>query len=128
MSDKIDKKEDNNLQLIPKCELFIQYSLEMLNKLPRIEKFNIGNEYKKVMYEVLEEIYYLQKISLNKWLEHLNKIDAKLNILRCILRIMYKNRYIDCKKFNTSIKYIAEIGRIVGGLYKYYAKNIKKSI
>ena len=32
MSDKIDKKEDNNLQLIPKCELFIQYSLEMLNK------------------------------------------------------------------------------------------------
>lgn len=123
---KESEKKEKQLQLIPKCENYIQYVLEMLNKLPRVEKFNIGNEYKTIMYHTLEEIYYLQKIEVGKWLYHLNKIDSLLNIQRSFLRIMYKNRYIDCKKFNVTINHIAEIGRIIGGLIKYYGQNTKK--
>lgn len=37
------KKE---LTLIPKSEAYIQYMLELIMKLPRTEKFSIGNEYK----------------------------------------------------------------------------------
>ena len=36
--------KENSLQLIPKYERYIQYMLEIILKLPRIEKFNIGNE------------------------------------------------------------------------------------
>ena len=67
MSNKIDNKEENNLQLIPKCELFIQYSLEMLNKLPRIEKFNIRRDLimeinAETLYKTaLEEVMFLKK-------------------------------------------------------------------
>ena len=113
------QKEKEELKLIPSCEKYIQYMLEILFKLPRIEKFNIGNEYKKLMYETLENIHYLQKIHISKWLYYLNKIDALLNIQRSLLRIMYKNRWIDCKKFNNAIALIAEIGKIIGGLIKY---------
>lgn len=123
-----NKKEKEELKLIPSSEKYIQYMLEILLKLPRIEKFNIGNEYKKVMYEMLENIYYVQKIHISKWLYYLNKIDASLNIQRSFLRIMYKNRWIDCKKFNTAISLISDIGKIIGGLIKYYAQNNKKSI
>ena len=35
------KKE---LTLIPKSEKYIQYMLEVIMKLPRTEKFSIGNE------------------------------------------------------------------------------------
>ena len=123
-----DKRETekNRLQLIPKCEEYIQYSIEMINKLPRIEKFNIGNEYKKMMYKLLENIMYIQKMHVINWITYLNKIDALLNIQRCYLRVMYKNRYIDNKKFNVSIRYISEMGQILGELFKYYAKNNKK--
>lgn len=121
-----NKKEE--LKLIPAVEKYIQYMLEILLKLPRTEKFNIGNEYKKAMYETLENIYFLQKIHISKWLYYLNKIDAELNFQRSFLRIMYKNRWIDCKKFNTAISLIAEIGKIIGGLFKYYAQNNKKSV
>lgn len=124
MKDK--QKEKEELKLIPTCEKYIQYMLEIILKLPRIEKFNIGNEYKKIMYETLENIFYLQKIHISKWLYYLNKIDAELNIQRSFLRIMYKNRWIDCKKFNTAISLISEIGKIIGGLFKYYAQNVKK--
>ena len=123
-----NRNEQNQLKLIPICEKYIQYMLEILLKLPRTEKFNIGNEYKKIMYETLENIHYIQKIDMNKWLYYLNKIDAQLNVQRSLLRIMYKNRWIDCKKFNNAISILSEIGRIIGGLIKYYAQNNKKSI
>ena len=120
--------EENKLQLIPKSEIYIQYMIELLNKLPRVEKFNIGNEYKKVMYEMHTNIYYLQKVGIKNWLPYLNRIDSELNIQRSLLRIMYKNRCIDCKKFNVSINHLAEIGKILGGLIKVYAQNNKKRI
>ena len=53
--------EEQILQLIPKSENYIQYMLEILFKIPRTEKFNIGNEYKKSMYEMLENILMLNK-------------------------------------------------------------------
>ena len=39
---------------------------------------------------------------------------------------MYKSAWIDKKKFDIAIDYIFEIGKIVGGLIKYYGKNNKK--
>lgn len=123
---KAKEKEEKELQLIPKFEKYISYGLLIVTKLPRVEKFNIGNEYKKVMYETLEEIYYLQKVESAKWLYRLNKIDAMLCVQRSLLRIMYQNQYIDEKKLEVAMKYIMEIGKIIGGLLKYYAQNNSK--
>ena len=117
-------KDEQILQLIPKTENYIQYMLEILFKIPRTEKFNIGNEFKKSMYEMLENILILNKTQ-NK-IQYLNLIDTKLNVQRILLRILYKNRWIDMKKYNIAFEKILEIGKILGGLIKYYAKNNKK--
>ena len=111
------------LKLIPKLQEYIQYMLEIILKLPRIEKFNIGNEYKNSMYQMLEDTLYISKIQEKERLNYLNKIDAKLNCQRIYLRIMYRNKWINEKKFKIAIEKVAEMGRIVGGLIKYYAKN-----
>lgn len=39
------------LVLIPKTENYMKYMLNLLMKLPRTEKFNIGNEYKELNFE-----------------------------------------------------------------------------
>lgn len=39
------------------------------------------------------------------------------------LRIMKKYKWIDEKKFRVAIELIYEIGKILGGLIKYYGKN-----
>ena len=90
------------LTLIPKTENYIKYMLNIIMKLPRTEKFNIGNEYKNMMYIMLEDVH------------------------RVFLRIMKDNRWIDEKKFSYSMSLLDELGRIVGGLLKAYAQNIKK--
>ena len=125
---KIVEKTINNeqLKLIPKLQEYIQYMLDIILKLPKIEKFNIGNEYKNSMYQILEHTLYISKIQEKERLNYINKIDAKLNCQRIYLRIMYKNKWIDEKKFKLAIGKVSEIGKIVGGLIKYYAQNNKK--
>ena len=41
---------------------------------------------------------------------------------------MLKNKWIDEKKYKVSMELLYEIGKILGGLIKYYTKNKKKRI
>ena len=117
-------KQEEILILIPKIEKYIEYILNIILKLPRVEKYNIGSEFKISTYSVLKKAIYINKVG-NR-LEYLNAIDAELVLERIYLRIMLKNRWLDEKKFKVAMEQISEIGKIVGGLIKYYAKNNKK--
>lgn len=118
-------KKENELTLIPKSERYIQYMLEVILKIPRTEKFSIGTEYKNSMYKMLESIMYLNKVDIKERLSIINKIDADLSMQRILLRIMYKNAWIDKNKFEYAMSLIYELGKIIGGLVKYYGKNYK---
>ncbi len=121
-----ENTSNRKLEVIPKMEKYIQYMLEIIIKIPRTEKYSIGTEYKTSMYETMKYIMYLNKIEESKCLYYTNIIDAELNVQRIHLRIMHKNRWIDDKKFNIAMGQIYELGKILGGLIKYYGKNNKK--
>lgn len=121
-----ESSQNKRLEIIPKLEKYIQYMIEIILKLPRTEKFSIGNEYKESMYKTLKYVMYLNKIEETKCMYYINMIDAEINAQRIYLRIMYKNKWIDEKRFNVSMEQIYEIGKIIGGLIKYYGKNNKK--
>ena len=120
--------KQTSLNLIPKYENYMQYIIEIIIKLPRTEKFSIGTEYKKSMYETIENILYIEKIDKYKRLYYLNLIDAKINVQRIYLRIMLKNKWIDEKKFKVAMNKIYEIGKMLGGLIRLYGKNNKEPI
>lgn len=124
--------ENKKLVLIPKIEDYIEYMLNVIAKLPRVEKFSIGNEYKTSMYSMLENSLYTAKINrkenIKETLKLLNKIDAELNCQRIFLRILKKQKWIDEKKFDVAMIKIYEIGKIVGGIIKANAKNYKERI
>ena len=56
----------------------------------------------------------------NKCMFYINTIDAEINTQRIYLRIMYKNRWIDEKKFNIVMEQIYEIGKINSFMEKYF--------
>ena len=124
MSNK--QEQENKLKLIPKAEKYIEYMLQVIFKLPRTEKFSIGTEYKKSLYQMMKNIMMISKVEKINILGYLNEIDSLLNTQRIYLRIMKKNRWIDEKKFKVAMDLIYEIGKILGGLIKYYAKDNKK--
>lgn len=125
----INKKDINKKQLllIPKIEDYLEYMINVIIKLPRTEKFNIGNEYKTSMYNMMKNTLYINKLNRKEnskeTLKSLNIIDTELNCQRVYLRIMKKQKWIDEKKFEVSMNKIYEIGKIIGGLEKIYAKN-----
>ena len=90
----MDKKEEKEtrLTLIPKSEQYIEYMLQVIFKLPRVEKFSIGNEYKSGMYQLMRDIMMITKIDKREILYYLNRIDANLNTQRIYLRIMKKKQ------------------------------------
>ena len=128
----INKKEIENKQLtlIPKMEEYIEYMINVIIKLPRTEKFSIGNEYKISMYKMLQNILYINKLNRKENAKEvfklLNIIDSELNCQRIYLRIMKKERWIDIKKFDVTMSKIYEIGKIIGGLVKVYGKDNSK--
>ena len=81
MNKELEKINNEQLQLIPKVQEYIQYMLETLIKLPRIEKFSIGNEYKCSMYKLLEYILYVSKIEKEKRLENFSRLEILIYIL-----------------------------------------------
>ena len=125
MISKVQEREKTSLKLIPKFEIYMEYMLKVvLIQLPRTEKFSIGTEYKTLMYDTIRNILYVDKIEMSKKLPYLNKIDADLNTQRILLRIMKNMHWIDEKRFDYVMNsLIREIGMILGGLIKYYAKN-----
>lgn len=111
-------ERNNNLILIPKIEKYIEYMLGMLLKLPRTEKFNIGNEVKTSMYDMLKNVLLSIKVEKAKRLPIYNVIDSHIYYQRICIRIMYQNHWIDEKKYKVSNEMLAEMGKILGGLIK----------
>jgi hypothetical protein len=118
MITNMDKyKSSGNLILIPKLEDYIRYTFQILIKIPRIEKFNIGSEIKTSCLKMLEYAHFLNKDRRNGYV-YLNKIDALISYNKSMLRILNEEKSISKNNFEASMEKLSEIGKIVGGLIK----------
>lgn len=119
---RIDSK-DNILYMLPKYEKYMEYMLDtVVSKLPRIEKFNLGNEIKTSMFETVKYILILSKVDKINKLAYLNMLDASICVQRIYIRIMYKRRYLDNKRYMYIMEMLSEIGKMVGGYIKWVSK------
>ena len=110
-------KSSGNLILIPKLEDYVRYTFQILVKIPRVEKFNIGSELKTSSLKMLENAHFLNKNRKNGY-TYLNNIDALISYNKSMLRILNEEKSITKSNFATSIDKLSEIGKIVGGLIK----------
>lgn len=120
------KNED--LKLLTKYEEYIVYVNKMIMSSPKCCRLSIGDELKKSMYNCLYQIYRLIYLDTIYRLNICNELDALFSYQRSVIRTMYDLRYIDIKKKNNCIKYLGDIGRMLGGYVKSlgvkYAKKI----
>ena len=110
-------KTSGTLILIPKIEEYIKYTFQILEKIPRVEKFNIGSEIKVSTLRMLEYAHFVNKDRQNAY-SYLNKIDALISYNRSMIRILDDEKSISHKNFETCITKLAELVKIIGGLLK----------
>ena len=112
-------KQNDILYMLPKMERHIEYVLGVVLKLPRTEKFNIGQEMKTIVYDTLKNILLLSKISVSSRLSVANVIDANIAYEKALIRIMYKFRYIDNKKYMYMMDELIVLGNMLGAYIRY---------
>ena len=125
INNTLDKyRTSGTLILIPKTEEYVKYVFQILIKIPRIEKFNIGSEIKTSALQMLEYAHFINKDRKDAY-TYLNKIDALISYNRSMIRILNDEKSISSKNYETAINKLAELGRIIGGLLKAHP-NIRK--
>ena len=126
INNALDKyRTSGTLILIPKTEDYVKYVFQILTKIPRIEKFNIGSEIKTSALQMLEYAHFINKDRKDAY-TYLNRIDALISYNKSMIRILNEEKSISSKNYETAINKLAELGRIIGGLLKANP-NIRKT-
>ena len=114
---KVKNYED--LMIYKQYVELIYYTLTILLKYPKSERFSLAQDIKNVTYDGLRKIIYAQKEYDKKIrLKNLNQLDADLKILKVLIRVSHKKKYISPKNYTAWSKKITNIANLNGGWIK----------
>ena len=109
-------EETSVMQVIPKLVDFILWIIPALDKFPKSQKFLLGDRIETGLLDVLDKLieanYSREKLVL------LRKANLQLEKIRYLLRIAYRMRCFDVRKYEFCSKALVEIGRMTGGWIK----------
>ena len=94
----------------------IYYTLSILLKYPKSERFSLAQDIKNTTYDGLKDIIYAQKeFDKKKRLAYLNELDASLKIIKVLIRVSHKKKYINSKNYTVWSKKLTNISNLNGG-------------
>ena len=99
---------------------FMLYLFPVVDRYPKYEKFALQTQIKNSVLRMVRFTIDIQKSSNKK--RYLYEIDKELEYLKVLLMFSNEKKpaYLSANSRETSMKKIAEIGRIVGGLIKKF--------
>lgn len=97
----------------------IYYTENITMKYPKVEKYSMVSSIKNITYEGMKLIIYAQKENDKiKRIKILNKLDVKLKMLKVMIRISNKKKYISSKNYYAWSKKITNISNMMGAWIK----------
>lgn len=110
-------KNDVSELIIYKQYLELIYYTEMIcEKYPKREKLAIVSTIKNTTYNGMKEIISAYKFyDKDNKLTSLNKLDINLKMLKVLIRVSYKRKYITLKNYEAWSKKLYNIGSLLGG-------------
>lgn len=97
----------------------IYYTENIVKKYPKSEKIAIVSQIKNNTYSGMKKIILAQKeYNKSKRIIILNELDVDLKMLKVLVRVSYKNKYISGKNYGAWSKKIANINNLMNGWIK----------
>ena len=97
---------------------FLKMMIPLLGKLPRDQRYLIGNRIQNLVSDILElliEAYYGPRPERKS---KLLSVNIKLEKLRFFIRLCYESNYISSRQYRLILEQLQEIGRMTGGWIK----------
>lgn len=105
-----------SLKIYEKYVDLIYYTYVILEKYPKCEKQSLVLDIKNKTFRGLECIVDAHKeFNKTQRLIHLNKLDSSLKILKLLVRVSYKRKYINSRNYGSWSKKIADVSNLMGG-------------
>lgn len=106
--------------LIYKANFNLIYYTEMIvRKFPKVENNFLVRDLRDICLSNQKLIIKAYKeINKNKKLYYLNEIDCNLKILKVLIRISYKKKYISPKNYGSWARYITNVNNLLYGWLK----------
>lgn len=108
-----------------KAEIFLERDVyPLLKNFPVAEKFSLNQEIKQSCYKLIRATVMANNLTVvKKRLEWLDEAGAEKTLLLVLFGIAKNQKYITQKKLFELQGRLNEIGRIIGGLQKYFINN-----
>ena len=114
-----------NLLLFQKFYDFDVYFEPIIERFPAFEKSAWGAQIKNTLIDTIKLILITNKArdKMPGWY----KVDTNLELLKIYIRRMREKKYLSTRTYETAVKRLAEIGKILGGLIKGIGNNACKN-
>lgn len=94
----------------------------VIPQLPKSERYAMGSHLRNSTIEMGKSIARANNIRDTKFRKkEIENADLALCELKIMIRLAYRLKYIDLKKHEVSVRYLAELGKMLGGWLKSYA-------
>ena len=113
---KVRPDEIESLKIYGKYLDLLSYTEMILKKFPKCERFALASQIKLVTYEGMEQVIYAFKFyDKTKKLEALNTLDVKLKMLKVLVRVSYKAKYITIQNYRAWSTKLFHVAYLLGG-------------
>lgn len=112
-----------------KAEIFLERDVyPLLKNFPSSEKFSLCQEVKQSCFKLIRAAVMANNLTnVRKRLEWLDEADAEKTLLLVLFGVAKTQKYITQKKLFELQGKLDEIGRIIGGLQKYFINSAQQA-
>lgn len=106
----------------------IYYTENILMKYPKCERFALASTIKNTTYEGMRYVLNtFKEYSKEQKISNLNHLDTTLKMIKVMIRVSYKKKYINAKNYAAWGKKLANLGNLLGGWMKSCLKQIGRA-
>lgn len=117
-----EKENDKTVEDLIIYKQFIEliyYTENILMKYPKCERFALASTIKNTTYEGMRYVLNtFKEYSREQKIANLNHLDTTLKMIKVMIRVSYKKKYINAKNYAAWGKKLSNLGNLLGGWMK----------
>lgn len=92
-------------------------------KYPKYERLSLVSDIKNTTYDGMKCIIKVHKeFDRSKKIRYLHDLDVNLKMLKVLVRLSYKRKYINSGNYGSWSRYLASVSNLMGGMIKQCRK------
>lgn len=112
----------NSPNIIQQTHQMLEYSLPVLSRFPKNQKFILADRIEKLMLDILEKLVEAYYSAPSKKADILQATNLKIEVCRHLVRLSRNMNYISIQQYENITKSTYEIGKQLGAWLKSLQK------